>query len=606
MNKFIRFLFLLGVTTLTLLGCNSAVGVNDPSDGKSGSLTVTIADSISRSILPGISMTPASYVVEGAGPNNETFSTTVTGANSATINDLAFGAWSVTVTAKNSGGVAIGAGTGTTTVISNASASVAVTVKHYDGFGTLSLGLTWPAADVQTPGVIATLLPTTGTARTLDFTVDGTAGTASATATNVATGYHTLSLKLQDNGKTVMGAVEVVRIVKDQTTSGSIAFTNVNKATGSIAVNISTDMSDPLTVAIAGSATTKPANQTLNLSASVSNYTDNVTYVWYVNGDSVETGTSFAFDNTWAKGYYRIDVTAFSADGKRAGSATTTLQVVDAVTGNKNYTSANIGTLVFVPAGSFQRDSTATNVSVITQPFRMSATEITRDQFLSIMGTDPSYTISSSGTTDPVQKINWYHAIAFCNKLSLAEGLTPVYSVTVGGTPVNWSNLTYATIPTIDSADWNVVNADWNADGYRLPTEMEWMWAAMGADTANPGSINVAGYSKAFSGSTGSNAIGDYAWYDIINGTTTQAVGTKMANELGLYDMSGNVWEWVWDWYAVYPTGKVTDYRTALGSRRALRGGSWGYTSDSCAVAGRSHTYPYFQGTVNGFRVVRR
>ena len=311
------------------VGCShSLVSEKDSPETANGSLTVSIADSVSRSILPGISMTPASCVIEGVGPNNATFSTTVTGSASATIQNLAFGAWTVTVTAKNAGGVAIGAGSGAATVVSNASASVGITVRPYEGFGTFSLGLSWPAADVQIPGVVSTLLPATGTARTLDFTVDGAAGTASCTATNVATGYHTLTLKLQDNGKTVMGAVEVVRIVKDQTTSGAIAFANINKATGAIAVNISTDMGDPLVVAIAGAAATRPADQSLALSASVSNYADNVTYVWYVNGDSVETGASFSFDSTWAQGYYRIDVTAYSADGNRAGSATTQVQVL--------------------------------------------------------------------------------------------------------------------------------------------------------------------------------------------------------------------------------------------------------------------------------------
>lgn len=316
------------LAAIVLVGCShSLLSDKDNNNNTPGSLTVTITDSVSRSIVPGISMSPESYVIEGSGPNNATFSTNVTGTNSATINDLAFGDWSVTVTAKNSSNVAIGAGTGNTTVVSNTSASVAVTVKPYDGFGTLSLALSWPASDVQTPGIVSTLLPVTGTAKTLDFTVDGATGTASSTTTNVATGYHTLSLKLQDNGKTVMGAVEVVRIVKDQTTSGTIAFTNVNKATGSIAVNISADMSDSLAVAIAGSAATKPANKNLRLSASVSNYADNVTYVWYVNGDAVETGANFTFGNTWVQGYYRIDVTAFSADGKRAGSDSTVVEV---------------------------------------------------------------------------------------------------------------------------------------------------------------------------------------------------------------------------------------------------------------------------------------
>lgn len=194
----------------------------------------------------------------------------------------------------------------------------------------------------------------------------------------------------------------MVRIVKDQTTNGTLAFTNVNQATGNLQINMTPEMNDPLLVSINGATATKPQNQSMSLSAAVSNYSDNVTYVWYVNGDAKGTGSSFAFDNSWAQGYYRINVTAFSAAGKRAGSATTNVQVVEPVIVNANYTSANIGTLVYVPAGSFQRDATATNISTISTAFRMSACEITRAQFLAVMGTDPSNTSYSSGTTDPV------------------------------------------------------------------------------------------------------------------------------------------------------------------------------------------------------------
>lgn len=273
--------------------------------------------------------------------------------------------------------------------------------------------------------------------------------------------------------------------------------------------------------------------------------------------------------------------------------------------GEDSYTSAIIGTLRFVPAGRFQRDATATNISVITQPYRMSQYEITRWQFYAIMGTDPSEKIRSSSTFDPVQRINWFHAIAFCNKLSIFEGLMPVYSVTVSGTPINWATLTYEEIPIDVNLDWNVVTADWNANGYRLPTEMEWMWAAMGAPAdGRAGGTNTTGYLKAFAGSTGSNAIVDY----VVFGTEkSNPVGSKLANELGLYDMSGNVLEWCWDWWVgTYPTGTQIDYRgAASGTHRVLRMGSWGTDADSCTIASRLSGRPYDYGNDLGFRVVR-
>jgi formylglycine-generating enzyme required for sulfatase activity len=270
-------------------------------------------------------------------------------------------------------------------------------------------------------------------------------------------------------------------------------------------------------------------------------------------------------------------------------------------------------TMINVPAGSFQRDATATNISTISTAYRMSQYEITRAQFAALLTTDPSNTTYSSGTSDPVQMTNWYHAIAFCNKLSLAEGLTPVYEVA----GVDFSILSYASIPTMDNTNWSAATATWTANGYRLPTEMEWMWAAMGAIGTG---TNTTGYLKAFAGSTGHNAIGNYAVYDYygtgIGRTTTERsnpVGSKLPNELGLYDMSGNVWEWCWDWYAGDPAGTLVSDAVdgsgrgaASGTYRVDRGGSWGDGASSCTVASRSSYNPgsrRYDGI--GFRVVR-
>jgi sulfatase modifying factor 1 len=252
-----------------------------------------------------------------------------------------------------------------------------------------------------------------------------------------------------------------------------------------------------------------------------------------------------------------------------------------------DYSSPTIGTLKYVPAGTFQRDSDPGNTSTVSA-FRMSEYEIGRMQFYLVMGADPSEIACSSGINDPVQMANWYHAIAFCNKLSIAEGLTPVYSVS---TVSDWEALAYASIPDYSDAGWSGAAADWDADGYRLPTEMEWMWAAMGADTADPGAVNTTGYSKAFAGSTGTNNIGDYAWYSSNSGGTTHPSGGKSPNELNLYDMSGNVSEWCWDVLGVFP--------------RIHRGGGWNLSDALCAVGLRNSSDPGLGNVSIGFRVVR-
>lgn len=260
-------------------------------------------------------------------------------------------------------------------------------------------------------------------------------------------------------------------------------------------------------------------------------------------------------------------------------------------TTDSDYTSPNISILKYVPAGTFQLDDDTANTSTVSA-FRMSQHEITRTQFKAIMGADPSDTERSSSLGDPVQNVNWYHAIAFCNKLSLAEGLKPAY--TVSG--VDFSALSFSDIPTSSAnLSWDATTCDWSANSYRLPTEMEWMWAAMGAQDD---------YNKSYAGTSLGSSVFDYAWYRDNSGEKTHPVGEKGANELGLYDMSGNVIELCWDWYTAYPANALTEFRGS-GTCRILRGGCWNDVAGYLTVANRSDTYPYIQNYSFGFRVVR-
>lgn len=228
--------------------------------------------------------------------------------------------------------------------------------------------------------------------------------------------------------------------------------------------------------------------------------------------------------------------------------------------------------LVTVPAGKFHVPKNyyypdcPDNTAVITKPFKMGKYLITRQEFLDIIGVDPSDTKYSTGMNDPVQNINWYQALYFCNKLSLAEGLELVYAVE--GVD-DWENLDFASVPEEWNIKWYKASCDWDANGYRLPTSEEWKWAAMGADkdsqegAIDSEGVNTTGIYKKFAGSNGSNAPKDYAIFwepaDGEDGITTKPVGKKLPNELGIYDMSGNVYEYSYDSYEYDPEDNGED-----------------------------------------------
>ncbi len=235
---------------------------------------------------------------------------------------------------------------------------------------------------------------------------------------------------------------------------------------------------------------------------------------------------------------------------------------------------------------------------VITIPsLIVSDHEVTRGEFLDVMGKDPSTASAydANGTkltgdavwNNPVNYVNWYDAIAYCNKLSIKEGLTPCYTVK----DVDFATLKYSDIPTYSNSTWDVVTCDFTANGYRLPTEAEWEYLARGGEN----------YKYA-----GSNTVGDVAWYTSnTNDTGTREVKTKKANGYGLYDMSGNVWEWCWDWWGDSISSTTDAAGSASSSSRVRRGGSWFGGGISCAVSDRSSSSPYDRGHFYGLRVVR-
>jgi uncharacterized repeat protein (TIGR02543 family) len=264
--------------------------------------------------------------------------------------------------------------------------------------------------------------------------------------------------------------------------------------------------------------------------------------------------------------------------------------------------------MVQIPAGSFSMGQTnvATPVHTVTisKSFSMGKYEVTQAQFQAVMGQLPSSLQSSStygkGDNYPVYYVSWYDAIAYCNKLSIAKGLTPAYSVS-GIT--DWAGLAYSSIPTSNNSTWNAASLVAGATGYRLPTEAEWEYACRAGTTT-----------YWYTGNSEDAALKAAAWYwsTIPSQTSGQAgygsqpVGTKTANAWGLCDMHGNVWEWCWDWYGSYSSGDQTDPTgAAAGSYRVVRGGSWINIASYLRSAYRSSYDPYYRSSDYGFRLVR-
>ena len=261
---------------------------------------------------------------------------------------------------------------------------------------------------------------------------------------------------------------------------------------------------------------------------------------------------------------------------------------------------------VLVEAGTFQMGSNEgleSNKPVhevtITTPFYMGKYEVTQaeyEKYCSDGGSSPSSDYGD-GDNYPAYYVSWYDAIVYCNKRSMAERLTPCYSISDSTNPDEWGS-----VPTSSNDTWNSVECNWNANGYRLPTEAEWEYAARAGDNTVD--------SLTYSGTSDVDELGDYAWYyDSANDNTTHEVGTKLHNAFGLCDMSGNVWEWCWNWFTwSYDTeaeGGSDPTGTSAGSHRVYRGGGWAYFSDGCAVSYRGGCTPYGRYSDLGFRVVR-
>ncbi|MEI7902003.1 MAG: SUMF1/EgtB/PvdO family nonheme iron enzyme [bacterium] len=364
------------------------------------------------------------------------------------------------------------------------------------------------------------------------------------------------------------------------------------------------------TVQPAGGAYASGAAVTLTASAS-GNPTP--AYQWYQNGAAIYGKTAATLSFTMgaaAVGAYTCK--ANNSLGSAASQSASVSLPASAPTG-----------MALISAGSFQMgdnqdgDSRAIPVhTVYVSAFYMDKTEVTWGKWKEVRtwAATNGYEIGSVGAgkadSHPVHKVSWYDVVKWCNARSQKEGRTPTYYTDSGLTAVYKAGS--AVYPAVLP-----VYCNWSAAGYRLPTEAEWEMAARGGlsgkrfpwgDMIQHARANYYSYTSYVYDTSPTRRF--HPDYDNAPYPYTSPVGSFAANGYGLYDMSGNLWEWCWDWFDYYPSGSVTNPRgpstasPSWFSCRVSRGGGWFIFADSCRAAARNNSPPDNRDDSVGFRAV--
>ncbi len=265
------------------------------------------------------------------------------------------------------------------------------------------------------------------------------------------------------------------------------------------------------------------------------------------------------------------DATLTSDAGQKAASATPKTPAT------ANSTATNASAMVQITGGRFimgeKSEVDAPPHEAVVSSFWIDKQLVTQEQFQKIMGANPS---RWKGEKNPVEQLRWSDAVKFCNKRSEFEGFQPCY-------------------------DLKTLRCDFVANGYRLPTEAEWEYACR------------AGTTSAYFFGDNPSKLGDYAWFDKNSGGHPRAVGQKQPNPWGLYDMTGNVWEWCNDFYKVdyyQESPRENPKGPNEGQNKVLRGGAWRFSAENCRSGYRYNESPGYSDVcfgydIYGFRCVR-
>jgi len=443
--------------------------------------------------------------------------------------------------------------------------SSAVTSAAYTIVGTVSAPTFSPSAGTYTSAQSVTLSPSTP-GSSIYYTIDGSTPTDSSTA------YTTGAIITVGATQTIRaiayygGAAPSVPVSAAYTINGIAALTVL--APPRLAITLSgvraawdTSLFSTMTVS---STVTSPVSSAVD------------SYAWYLDGSAIAgaTASSVVLPGTPLQaGPHSLALLA------KSGST---------VFSTRSAFSVASGYFAMLPisTGSYTRSDGTSTVAVTLSAFKMSKYDITQSQYQSITGVNPSsYKANSDAAACPVEMVTWYDAVEFCNKLSDAQGKTPVYSITAR-IPATGYPITKAT-----------VSATWSNNGYRLPTEAQWEYAA------RAGTTTTAYWGNATDDAT----VGQNAWFTSNSGAKTHAVGQKLPNAFGLYDIMGNVWQYCWDLYDIYPVGALTDPTgpvTTADPKRVARGGAYMELVTRVTSAGRAQGDMALQTAYAGFRVV--